>query len=707
MPASPTLCLPRFILSALLGCFSVFASSQSPPFFVEVSESQLTFHFSGLAPTPSTTIGRIVESPAHSGLDGSGLLPDSNTREIWSGSLEKAVIVPRFDQGKDRLFSRFSVTSSDTPPHPPQYVTRVRLPVPVRVDRHVSKKGITCGIDSSASPVSSFPRINQNIDIATLLADAPPHSPYQALANGVSIPLNERAVRDLDVAFQRAKKAGQEVTGILLACQRKASPLPPNIVHPLARSETVPIGPAAFDTATPEGLLKYRAVVGWLSERYGDPRTETGALEGLVIGNEVQSHWSWYHMGEASKHLVLNEYAIAVRVADLAMRSRVNGLNLYVSLDHHWCQSAESNSLRGFSGKEALEILNRRFTAEGNFGWHIAFHPYPENLFNPAFWDDKTATPDFESPKITFKNIEVLAAFLRQSEFQFAGQTRRIALTEQGFHCPNTENGPRLQAAAYALAWKKVQAIPEITSFLYHRHVDHPHENGLRCGVFAHDGSQNLLGVGSRRPIADVVEAAGTDAEEETFAPYLAVLGRSDWEKLVNPVLTPSKSESNNTGVTLVRLIDRIADAKSENLSDVAEKRLPGRLALSPAIQTHPLPGTQGKLTFRLSIPDASPEDFRTVFRTTVFVNHPKSTGGTFSLLVNGLALKSRFLEPEVSEVMEIDLTQWAGQTVDLSLSVHPGKDTAYDWMTWGAASLFLKPSHAIDKPMHPRISRP
>ena len=708
MPSTQTSPLLRTILLALVVYPTPLAIAQAPRLRIEADASQLHFHLVEPAPPTLNRHLRILQSPAHSGFDGTAKTPPPVEKEIWAGPPTSTVTLPRFANGKDRLFSRFHLATHDSPPSPPQYVTEIHLNTPERPNRVTSKKGITCGSDSPSSPVNAFPRINQNIDIAQLLAHAPTNSPYQIRADDSSIPLNENAVRNLDTAFQRAKKAGQEVTGILLAYQRKKSPLPPPIVHPLAHPDSVPIGPAAFDTATAQGLLTYRAVVGWLAERYGNPESDGGALEGLVIGNEIQSHWSWYHLGNASKHLVLNEYAIAVRIADLATRSRIKGFNIYLSLDHHWRQPAEQNPLHGFSGRDAVDSLNRTFASEGNFPWHVAFHPYPENLFNPAFWNDRTATPDFETPKITFKNIEVLAAYLRQPEFQFKGKTRRIALTEQGFHCPSSADGPSLQAAAFALAWKKVQAIPEIISFLYHRHVDHPHENGLKCGLFEHDGSKNPHGIGARRPIADLLAAAGTDAEAEAFEPSLAILQRANWKSLITPLIPSPAPAPTSDHIVITRLVDLLPDAKPQSLADVSVKKAPTvNPPLSPAIQTHPIPASPGQLTFRIHVPDASPTKHRTVFQTSVLINHPQSTGGTFSVTVNGAHVVDLSPEPGKIAPVEVDLSQWAGQLVTLGLGVHPGRDPAYDWMTWCAPRICLKPSRTQENPVHSGLSHP
>lgn len=708
MSPPETLALARATLFGLVCCASSVATTVEPPVIIEADAHQIHFQFpKSVAHAPLHCI-QILQSACHSGFDGRAKVAPEVNQEVWSGPPSEKIVVPRFVNGTDLLFSKFHFILENHSIIPPKHVTRINIAAPTRPLRAISKKGITCGIDSPVSPLHRFPRINQNIDIAQLLAHAPSDSPHHALADHQSIPLNEKAVKSLDFAFQRAKKAGQEVTGILLAYQRKVAPLPPFIVHPLARAETLPIGPAAFDTASEQGLLTYRAVVGWLADRYGNPDAEGGSLEGLVIGNEIQSHWSWYHLGHASKHLVLNEYAIAVRTADLAMRSRVKGLNAYISLDHHWMEPADNNPLRGFGGRDAIETLNRIFSAGGDFPWHVAFHPYPEDLFNPAFWNDTSATPDFESPKITFKNLEVLSEFLRQPEFQFEGKCRRIALTEQGFHCPKTEDGPALQAAAFALAWKKVQTIPEISIFLYHRHVDHPHENGLRCGLFAHDETRNSQGVGSRRPIADLLDAAGTAAETEAFAPYLAFLGLSDWTSSPMQVSKPLRTPPVNADVILLRLVNALSDGKQKNLADVSVRKFPDLDAtLSPAIRTHPTPASQGTLTFRVSIPDAPLDTHRTVFRSTVLIEHAKSTGGTFSLWVNDALVLSKTVQPGRAAQMEADLTQWSGQTISLALGVHPDEDPAYDWMTWGDPSIILKPSRPDEKPVHSGLSRP
>ncbi len=129
-----------------------------------------------------------------------------------------------------------------------------------------------------------------------------------------------------------------------------------------------------------------------------------------------------------------------------------------------------------FPAKEFLEKFSARTKQIGDFDWHVAFHPYPENLFEPRFWLDHSAADSVDSPRITFKNIEYLVQFLTRDALQYNGVTRRVILSEQGFHTPEGIEGERIQAAAYCYAYKRVEQLSGVDAFILHRHVDHAHE---------------------------------------------------------------------------------------------------------------------------------------------------------------------------------------------------------------------------------------
>src|SRR5690606_35519156 len=136
-----------------------------------------------------------------------------------------------------------------------------------------------------------------------------------------------------------------------------------------------------------------------------------GLMTGMIIGNEVQSHWDWHNQGDARPEEVLRDYHVAVRIADLVARSLHSRFTTYISMDHRWARAANGfRPLRSIPGERLLADFARLCREGGDFPWALAFHPYPEDLFQPSFWKDRAAPLSLDAPVITFRNIEVLPA---------------------------------------------------------------------------------------------------------------------------------------------------------------------------------------------------------------------------------------------------------------------------------------------------------
>ena len=223
-------------------------------------------------------------------------------------------------------------------------------------------------------------------------------------------------------------------------------------------------------------------------------------------------------------------YADAVRLVHRSIRSQSSWARVYVSLEHHWnIRYAAGDERQSFPGRTFLERFARKARQDGDFDWHLAFHPYPENLFEPRFWNDKTATMDPSTPRITFKNLELLTEYLEHSELCYKGLPRRILLSEQGFHTPNAPDGEAIQAAAYCYAYKKVESLPGIDAFILHRHVDHAHEGGLLLGLRRNQPSG--IEALPKKKIYECFRLADTPAAEAAFRFALPIVGLKDWSQ--------------------------------------------------------------------------------------------------------------------------------------------------------------------------------
>ena len=178
-----------------------------------------------------------------------------------------------------------------------------------------------------------------------------------------------------------------------------------------------------------------------------------------------------------------------------------------------------------------LEHFARIAKERGDFAWHLAHHPYPDDLGNPRTWLDKDAWPTDNSPHITFKNLEVACRWNLRPELLWQGQPRRIILSEQGLHCLATPDGEQLQAAGFAYVWEKVSRLDGIDALIWHRHVDHAHEGGLRLGLWSFKPG-TISEPYKKRQFYDLFLKAGTPAWPEAATFALPITGLQSWDEL-------------------------------------------------------------------------------------------------------------------------------------------------------------------------------
>jgi hypothetical protein len=332
----------------------------------------------------------------------------------------------------------------------------------------------------------------------------------------------------LDRTIKALSDHGVVVNLILLTYHSADERINEVMLHP-KYDRTAPNRLGMFNTATPDGRAWLKAVMEFTAERWSRPDEEFGRVAGYIVGNEVNSHWWWANMGRVRMEEFADAYLAALRLMHGAVRRQSSWARVYVPLDHHWgIRYAAGDERQTFGGKAFVDYFARRAREGGDFDWHVAYHPYPENLFEPRFWNDTTALPSDDTPRITFKNLDVLTRYLQRDELLYHGAPRRVILSEQGFHTPDRPEGEAIQAAAYAAASKRVEQLDGIDAFILHRHVDHPHEGGLRLGLRSlepGDGEPRR-----KKLIYECFRAADTPEWEAAFEFALPIVGKEVWE---------------------------------------------------------------------------------------------------------------------------------------------------------------------------------
>jgi hypothetical protein len=337
---------------------------------------------------------------------------------------------------------------------------------------------------------------------------------------------NENYLATLDRQIKPLSDRGVLVYTILLVYPSKDPARDAIALHPGHRKD-YKFSVGGFNTTN--GFLE--AVIGLLAERWSGAHPEHGRVWGWIVGNEVNSHFLWSNMGLVPLETAASEYEKAFRIAHTAIRRHSRHARTYISFDHHWAGSMHNVSAQeAVPGRDFLDTFARLVRERGDFDWNVAWHPYPEDLGNPRAWADKNVTHDDNTVKVTFKNLDVLPKHLEKNELLFEGKPRRIILSEQGFHTLLTPDGEQLQAAAYAYAWEKIQTLPTINAFIYHRHVDHAHEGGLRLGLWR-NAPHSVAEPHSKKLIHDLFKKAGTPEWRAAADALLPVTGLKAWNE--------------------------------------------------------------------------------------------------------------------------------------------------------------------------------
>jgi len=318
---------------------------------------------------------------------------------------------------------------------------------------------------------------------------------------------------------------------ILLAYPSQDTQKNERLLHPQARADKK-YNIAAFNTVTQVGRDSYSATVAFLASRYSGGNVDAGRVWGYIIGNEVNSQWMWYNMGRMPLSEAVSTYHEAVRLAHDAVREHSAYARVYLSFDHHW-----NVAMPGISDQEAyatrpfLDAFARLSREKGDFEWHVAQHPYPDDLGNPRTWEDKQAWFSEDSPHITFKNLGVASRYMQKQELLWNGKPRSIILSEQGIHCLSTVDGEELQAAGFVYAWENAVRHSGIDAMIWHRHVDHAHEGGLRLGLWENKPG-SIADPLRPRKIYDLFKKAGTPAWPEAAEFALPIIGLKSWNEL-------------------------------------------------------------------------------------------------------------------------------------------------------------------------------
>ena len=342
------------------------------PMIVAATDTEIVFHFDDEAPGEL----RLLE------LD-PWLVYDAGTEypEVWSGPSSATPRIPRTGpEDQDRLYRQFAVIDAATGiiSGAPQFVTDLsgisarthKLLFPEEI------KGVTCVVDVPDALELGIGHANSGIDLGQIVNWRKDGEVLYYEFDGVDVPLYGTTIALFDATWGEWTRNGVLYTPILINLLPDERDAANPLIHPQTDMENNPMGLGAFDMTDAEGVRTYIAAIEYIVERYTREDAAHGQIAALIIGNELQAHWTWHNMGNAPAEQVIREYTLSMRLADLAARSIHRDFKIYNSMTHFWSMIGYLNDpLKEISGIDLLDGTLEEAKRQGDFPWHIAHHP--------------------------------------------------------------------------------------------------------------------------------------------------------------------------------------------------------------------------------------------------------------------------------------------------------------------------------------------
>lgn len=459
---------------------------------------------------------------------------------------DNCISIPRFYKKYDRITNLFEIMLDGIKLDGMKYVTKLDDVSAWNYDYPQPDTIKALGASGEDIKILGIKQSQLNINLPAIMTLKPKEEDISYECNGNTYYFVQKEIKKIDKYLLEYYDYGVVVTAILLNSPKlfdsgREDELLSKVIHPDFDWNEKSAYISAFNMRTEEGQEYYKAFVEFLVERYAREDAKYGRMCGMIISNEVNSQYVWGNAGEMDVSEYTKEYTVAMRLAWLSARKHYNNFRVYMSLDHFWTSSlSPEHNKRFYKGRDIIDYVNKYSREEGNFAWNVAYHPYPENLFYPDFYNDRSPTFDFSTVRITFKNLEVLPAYLSQTDYLFENKPRRIILSEQGFNSKGDSYSEKQGAAAYCLAYQKAKKIDTIDFMTHHAYIDNRYEFGLNLGIRRLNDDDTP---GEAKPIYYMMRDMDTEMEEERVKESRAFIGEELYDMILNPSITYGEAD--------------------------------------------------------------------------------------------------------------------------------------------------------------------
>jgi hypothetical protein len=456
------------------------------------------------------------------------------------------VSIPRFAGDYDCIICAFEVFYGTMPVQGVRYVTEIDPSVPEYGYPYpkVGIKSLEFNCPAEDMDILDVQQIAVSPNQCSIMALHATDDTITYNYNGKPYYFNSSIVRSMDSSLLEGSKRGMTslmryINSSFFLGDKADDELVDIIQHPAFDYDYPRAFMGAFNVSTEQGLDYFCACTEFLAQRYSREDQKYGRSLSFEVGNEVTAHYVWNNAGEMTCDQAMLEYTTVLRLTWLLSCKHYANFRIHAAFESSFAQPLiPAQPKRFYAMRDALECIGAHCRREGDFPWNIAFHPYPENIRYPDFYNDRAPNFTFDTARITFKNIEVLPAYLAQDHMLYKGQPRRIIMPEQGFNTRPGEPFTEQQAAhAYCLAYLKIRKQPTIDQFVHHSYMDVPGEFGLNLGLRRFGGTDEAGNSipGEPKLIYYVVRDMDTPNEAQRVKEAREFIGEELFDSILDP----------------------------------------------------------------------------------------------------------------------------------------------------------------------------
>ncbi len=535
---------------------------------IRAYREKIVIRFEGACEGQALTVRARV--PLVCGQDDPAFTPGRTVYEARCSVSGGCVTVPRHAGKTDLMVYRFECGCEGV-----CYVTEVEPevsafhdPYPVRPMKAINCHALDEDLDELGFAQTS---IQWNQALFMVSGDCPNAIPYEY--DGETYYFNRAEVENVDAQMQRVWRRGitavqRHVNASFLAGEKADQRIVDIVQHPGYDYDYPAAYMSAYNLRTEAGFKYFCAFIDHMLSRYCRPDHKYGWMTGFETGNEVTSQYIWNNAGEMTCAEYMREYTEIMRISWLLAMKHWSNFRVFTSFDQYFngCH-VPSEPKRFYGMKECIDEIQKNCDMDGNFPWNVAFHPYPENLSYPDFWNDREPNWTFETRRITFKNLEVMPAYLKQEHLLYKGEVRHIILPEQGFNSRTDAPYTLLQGKyGYVLAYQKMKKLGTIDMFLHHNYVDGPWEFGLNLGIRYCGGydENNREIIAGRKPICEAIAAMDTEREADMVAEARAYIGEEIYDYMMDPPEVTAGADHSKDGLNIPGQGNRRATDKAK-----------------------------------------------------------------------------------------------------------------------------------------------